>query len=183
MQLKGKAWVFDGVMDVDWEICPTATAHDIMIKAAAGQIRKEDMVKEMGKYCMTKVDPDFPKKVQPGDFIVAGKGMGYGHDHDHACLSIKGAGVGAVICEPTNTNFKRNCIHHGLPMVEVKGIRAATNAGDELEVNFAEGVVRNLTSGNKLHFQPYPDFLIEILQADGVYPLLKSKIEAGETWA
>jgi 3-isopropylmalate dehydratase small subunit len=47
---------------------------------------------------MTKVDPDFPKKVHPGDLIIA-EYMGFGHDHDHACLSILGAGVVAVICE------------------------------------------------------------------------------------
>ena len=80
--MRGNAWVFFGVLDVDWEICPREIAHELQ---ARGSYIKE----ELGKYCMTKVDPDFPKKVHPGDLIVA-EYMGFGHDHDHASLSILG---------------------------------------------------------------------------------------------
>ena len=86
--MRGKAWLFRGVLDVDWEICVFDISHELQAK---GMYTPE----EIGKYCMTKVDPDFPKKVQKGDFIV-GEFMGFGHDHDHACLSILGAGVAAA---------------------------------------------------------------------------------------
>jgi 3-isopropylmalate/(R)-2-methylmalate dehydratase small subunit len=170
MKLRGKAWKFDGVLDVDWEICPFETAQQISHKYQLGELKKEDVIKEYGKYCMVNVDPDFPKKVQPGDFIVGGAGIGYGHDHDHACISIRGAGVSAVICEATGGYFKRNSIHHGLPVVELKGIMAAVEQGDELELDLAGGTVKNLNSGKTLNFQPWPKFLIEIIQAGGLYP-------------
>ena len=100
--MRGKAWIFRGVLDVDWEICVFEISHELQAK---GIYTPE----EMGKYCMTKVDPDFPKKVQKGDFII-GEFMGFGHDHDHACLSILGAGVAAVICETSAPYFLRNSI-------------------------------------------------------------------------
>jgi 3-isopropylmalate/(R)-2-methylmalate dehydratase small subunit len=133
----------------------------------------------LGRYCMTKMDPDFPDKVSPGDFVVGGDGTGYGHDHDHACMSLRGAGVAAVFCESTNTNFKRNSIHHGLAVVEVKGIMEATRTGDELEVYLSEGTIRNLSNGKALTFIPYPDFILEMLQAGGLYPHLAEQVKAG----
>ena len=180
MKLRGKVWIFEGILDVDWEICAYDVARQVRDRYVLGELTTEDITREFSKHCMTKLDPDFPKKVKSGDFIIGGEGMGYGHDHDHACLSIKGAGVGAVLCEATNANFKRNCIHHGLPVVELKGIMSAVKQGDELEVDLVKGVVKNLNSGQELKFQPYPDFLIEIFQAGGVYPLLKFRIAAGK---
>jgi len=151
-----------------------ATANEVHFRLGRGA-SDEEVCKEFAKHLMVKVDPDFPKKVQPNDYIIGGRGMGYGHDHYHAVQAMKGARMSAVLCEATNTNFKRNSIHVGFPLVEVKGIVAATKTGDELEVDLRAGVVSNVTSGIDLQFQPYPEFLIEMLQAGGLYPLLKLK--------
>jgi 3-isopropylmalate/(R)-2-methylmalate dehydratase small subunit len=169
--MRGKAWVFRGVLDVDWEICPFETYHELQAK---GLYTRE----EIGKYCMTKVDPDFPKKVQQGDFIVA-ESMGFGHDHDHACLSILGAGVAAVICEMSAPYFLRNSVERGLPVVELPGILDAVKQGDELEVNLEQGRLRNLSSGTELTFEPIPSFIVERLDAGGMIPFLKKEVEAG----
>lgn len=173
--LRGRVWRFEGVLDVDWEICPVEHLH------AFREVNKsyEERLKELGSYCFTMVDPEFPKKVRSGDFVVGGEGFGYGHDHDHACMSLRGTGVAAVLCEATNTNFKRNSIHHGLPVIEVKGIMKETKTGDELEVDLAEGMVRNLTTGKSLSFIPYPDFILEILEAGGLYQQLTQQMKAG----
>ncbi|MBI4233831.1 MAG: 3-isopropylmalate dehydratase [Chloroflexi bacterium] len=173
-QYGGKAWVFEGILDVDWEICPFETLR--ILRERGTPVTYE----ELGKYCMTKVDPDFPKKVQKGDFIVAGENMGYGHDHDHACMSIKGAGVGAVVCESTNANFLRNSIEHGLAIVEIPGINEIVKQGDPLELDLAKGYVKNLRSGAELKFRPYPDFLLEMLDAGGLYPHLAQQVKAGK---
>lgn len=172
-KLRGKSWRFEGVLDVDWEICPMETRRRL---EQQGTTTYEDF----GRYCMTAVDPDFPKKVQKGDFIVAGENMGYGHDHDHACMSIRGAGVGAVLCESTNANFLRNAIDHGLPCVQCRGIMSMVHQGDELEVDLAQGTIANLTTGAELRFIPLPDFLLEKLEAGGLYLYLKKKLKKGK---
>jgi 3-isopropylmalate/(R)-2-methylmalate dehydratase small subunit len=173
--LNGRVWRFEGVLDVDWEICPVEHLH------AFREIKKsyDDSLRELGRYCLTKVDPEFPNKVRTGDFVVGGQGFGYGHDHDHACMSLRGAGIEAVLCEAANTNFKRNSIHHGLPVIEVKGIMNECKTGDKLEVILAEGRVRNITTGKTLVFIPYPDFILEILEAGGLYPLLANQVKLG----
>jgi 3-isopropylmalate/(R)-2-methylmalate dehydratase small subunit len=172
--MSGQAWVFQGILDVDWEICPYETLR--MLREKGGPITYE----ELGKYCMTKVDPDFPDKVQKGDFIVAGENMGYGHDHDHACMSIRGAGVGAVLCESTNANFLRNCIEHGLPIIEIKGISSMAETGSKLQVDLVNGSVNNLGTGEMLNFRPFPEFLLEMLKDGGLYPHLEKQQGRGD---
>jgi 3-isopropylmalate/(R)-2-methylmalate dehydratase small subunit len=172
-KLRGKAWRFEGLLDVDWEIMPHAANRHLQEK---GTPTYEDY----GKYCMTAVDPDFPSKVQKGDFIIAGEGMGYGHDHDQACMSIRGAGVSAVLCEWSNPNFLRNSIDVGLPVIQCKGIMGKVRQGDELEVDLVKGTITNLTKREQMRFLPFPDFILEVLEAGGLYPHLKKQIEQGK---
>jgi 3-isopropylmalate/(R)-2-methylmalate dehydratase small subunit len=173
-KLRGKSWVFGDLLDVDWEIMSWATHR--MLKEKGIPLTEE----ELGKHCMAIVDPEFAKKANKGDFIIAGENMGYGHDHDAACISIKGAGIAAVLCESTNGNFHRNSIHHGLPVCVCKGIKGMVKQGDELEVDLAKGIVKNLNTEEKLRFSPVPDFLLEMLEAGGLYPQLKKQIEEGK---
>ena len=160
--LRGNAWIFRGLIDIDYEICSYNLVRDL----------RADTPEALGKFCMVNVDPDFPKKVQKGDFIVAEENMGYGHDHDHGCLSLIGAGVGAVLCESAAPYFLRNSLEHGLPVVELKGVVAAVSQGDPLEIDLAAGRFRNLASGVALAFTPPPDFILEMIAAGGIYPLL-----------
>ncbi len=168
---RGKAWVFRGVLDVDWEICPFEISHDLQSR---GLYTKE----ELGKYCMINVNPDFSRKVRAGDYIVA-EYMGFGHDHDHACLAILGTGVAAVICETAAPYFLRNSIERGLPVVELPRILKSVKKGDELEVDLQRGHLTNLSSGVELKFEPMPPFILERLAAGGMLPFLKKEVDAG----
>lgn len=157
------------MLDIDYEICSYNLCRDL----------RADTAEALGKFCMVNVDPDFPKKVKKGDFIVAEENMGYGHDHDHGCLSIIGAGVGAVVCESAAPYFLRNSLEHGLPVVELPGIVDAVAQGDPLEVDLAAGRFRNLRTGVELLFTPPPEFILEMVSAGGVYPLLTRMAEEG----
>lgn len=170
-KLKGKAWVFGDILDVDFDICPIETTK------GEGRPKTE---KDWGKYLMINIDPDFPNKVKPGDFIIAGENMGYGHDHESGPLAIKACGVAAVICESTNRNFLHNTIHVGVPVIELPGVKNKVKQGDELEVDLKAGTIRNLARGETMKFTPYPDFLLEIIEAGGLYPLLRKLLPKGE---
>ena len=172
-KMQGNSWIFGDKMDVDWEIISFETLRHIQ---APGQ--PAATMEQLGKYCMVEVDPDFPNKVKTGDFIVAGRNFGYGHDHHNSCMSILGAGVPAVICESSNGNFVRNSIHHGLAVVQCPGITKAVNEGDTLELDLELGRVTNLRTEERLQFPPYPDFLLELIEANGLYPQLQAQLAA-----
>ena len=168
-KLKGNAWVFDDILDVDFDIYPIENLRE--------NPRTEE---DYGKYCMTNLDPEFPKKVKKGDFIVAGENMGYGHDHESAPMAIKGCGVAAVICESTNRNFLRNSVHIGLPVVECPGIKNMVKDGDEITVDLRSGIIENTSTGKEISFPPYPDFMLEIIDEGGLYPLIRRKLAEGD---
>jgi 3-isopropylmalate/(R)-2-methylmalate dehydratase small subunit len=172
--LRGKAWVFDGIMDVDWEICPFPELKDAGVEL--GVWGRYDAI---GQFAMIKVDPEFPKKVSRGDFIVAGENFGYGHDHDTGPKALKGAGVAAILCESAGPYFLRNSLDHGLPVVELAGIRNAVQQGDELELDVEKGYVRNLRTNANLSFTPFPSFILEMLDAGGIYPWIERQIKDG----
>jgi len=169
LKFKGKVCVFGDNLDVDYEIVPFR-------KFDAGLIKLEDV----GKWCMSNVDPDFPKKVKKGDIMVAGSNMGCGHDHFQANLAIKQCGISVVIAESFDRNFFRNSIGVGLPIVEYKGIKKEVKEGDELEVDLHAGTIKNLTSGKNLKFKPFPDFLQEILEIGGMDPYADKMVAEGK---
>jgi 3-isopropylmalate/(R)-2-methylmalate dehydratase small subunit len=169
MTMRGRVWKFAGVLDVDWEICSYLLVRQLQEN---GPVTDE----ALAPHCLVNVDPDFPKKVKHGDFVVAGPNMGYGHDHDHASMALKGVGVGAVLCESSAPYFLRNSIDHGLPVIEIPNIMSLVDQGDELSIDLRAGRLENLTKkGEPLAFSPLPAFLLEVLEAGGIYPLLKPK--------
>ena len=169
LKFEGRVWVFGDNLDVDYEIVPFR-------KFDAGLIKLEDV----GKWCMTNIDPDFPKKVKKGDIMVAGSNMGCGHDHFQANLAIKQCGISVVIAESFDRNFFRNSIGVGLPIVEYKGINNEVKEGDELEVDLHAGTIKNLSSGKTLKFKPFPDFLLDILEVGGMDPYADKLVAEGK---
>jgi len=159
--IRGRAWVLGDNISTD---------HIISGKYKFAKINKlEDML----PYVFEEVIPEFYKKVQPGDVIVAGRGFGYGSSREHAPRLLKLAGVGAVLAKSFHRIFYRNSINIGLPVIIVQRIPEVTEQGDEIEVNLEIGVVRNVTKGVEERFQPPPQQLLEILEADGIVEYIK----------
>jgi 3-isopropylmalate/(R)-2-methylmalate dehydratase small subunit len=158
LHFKGKVWVFGDNLDVDFELSPFRMRD-------AGLIKPD----ELGKWCMTNVDPDFPKKVKKGDIMVVGTNMGCGHDHSQANIGIKQAGLSCVIAESFDRNFLGIRFLSALPIIEYPGINKLAKEGDELEVDLHAGSIKNITTGKSpSSFTPLPDFLLDILETNGI---------------
>lgn len=128
---------------------------------------------ELAKHAMEGLDPDFPKKVKPGDIVVAGENFGCGSSREHAPTALKAAGISAVVAESFARIFFRNSIGIGLPVFECKGISKRTKEGDDLVINVKTGIVKNLASKEELKVTPLPDFMMEIIKAGGLVPYIK----------
>jgi 3-isopropylmalate/(R)-2-methylmalate dehydratase small subunit len=131
-------------------------------------------MEEMAKHCLENANPDFPQQVQRGDIIVAGRNFGCSSGRAIAPKAIKATGVAVVVAEFFSRTFFRNGHEIGLPVLEVAGVHDLTETGHQLRVNIADGLVENLTTGKSLRGNPSPPFLMEMLKAGGLIPLLKS---------
>ena len=124
--------------------------------------------KELAEHCMEDIDTEFVKKVQKGDIIVADKNFGCGSSREHAPLAIKASGVSCVIAETFARIFYRNAINIGLPIIECPQASKGISAGDEVEVDFDSGVIRNVTKGTQFQGQAFPPFMQKIIAAEGL---------------
>jgi len=123
---------------------------------------------ELAKHCMEDIDKDFVKNVRPGDIIVAGKNFGSGSSREHAPIAIKASGVSCVIAKTFARIFYRNAINTGLAIIECAEAVDGIEAGDEVEVDFNTGIIRNITKGTEFKGQPFPEFIQEIISAGGL---------------
>ena len=104
--------------------------------------------------------------MKKGDFVVAGNNFGLGSSREHAPTIIKLAGVSAVLAQSFARIFYRNAINVGLPLVECN--TSKIDEGDEIEVDLAEGTVRNKTKGIELKSTPLPKAMLNILNDGGL---------------
>lgn len=132
--------------------------------------------KELAAHCMEDIDAEFVSKVKEGDIMVADKNFGCGSSREHAPLAIKTAGISCVIAATFARIFYRNSINIGLPILECPEAASGIKAGDEVEVDFDTGLIKNITTGKDFKAQPFPAFMQEIIKADGLINQLKKKL-------
>jgi len=156
---EGNCWKFGHNIPTD-EITPTS----VVWKSFS----------EMAKHVLESLNPDFPVKVQKGDIIVAGRNFGCSSGRAIAPKAIKATGVAAVVAEGFSRTFYRNGHEVGLPILEVSGIHDLVNNGDRLRVDITNGTVTDLTTGKTLKGTPAPEFLLQMLEAGGLIPFLKT---------
>ena len=130
--------------------------------------------KELAAHCMEDIDTEFVKKVQDGDIIVANKNFGCGSSREHAPLAIKTAGVSCVIASTFARIFYRNAINIGLPILECDEAVKNIDAGDELEVDFKSGLIKNLTKNQQYQGEGFPEFMQKIIDNDGLIGYIKN---------
>ena len=105
--------------------------------------------------------------------MVAHNNFGCGSSREHAPIAIKAAGVSCVIAATFARIFYRNAINIGLPIMECREASEKIDNGDEVEVDFNSGVIKNITKGESYQAEPFPDFIKEIIDKGGLLNSLK----------
>ena len=141
---------------------------DVIIPARYLNTSSEE---ELASHCMEDIDPEFVRRVQKGDIIVAEDNFGCGSSREHAPIAIKASGVSLVIANTFARIFYRNAINIGLPILECPEAVKHIRAGDVVRCDLAKGVITDETTGESFTAQPFPEFIQKIVDAGG---LLKS---------
>lgn len=141
---------------------------DVIIPARYLNTSSEE---ELASHCMEDIDPEFVRRVQKGDIIVAEDNFGCGSSREHAPIAIKASGVSLVIANTFARIFYRNAINIGLPILECPEAVKHIRAGDVVSCDLAKGVITDETTGKSFTAQPFPEFIQKIVDAGG---LLKS---------
>ncbi|MDR0356802.1 MAG: 3-isopropylmalate dehydratase small subunit [Clostridiales Family XIII bacterium] len=131
--------------------------------------------KELSLHAMEDIDKDFAKTVKRGDVIVAGKNFGSGSSREHAPLVLKTVGIKAVIAPTFARIFYRNAFNIGLPILESREASEKIDAGDEIDVNFKTGRIRNKTKKETYQAEPFPEFMSSLIEKGGLVNYVKEK--------
>jgi len=127
--------------------------------------------KKLAAHAFAKVRPEFSKEVKEGDVIVAGENFGCGSSREHAPRALLGAGISCVIARSFARIFFRNSINIGLHLIEAD-VFDKIEEGDEIEINFDAGVIKNFTKNEEYKFKPLPEFMQKLLDSGGLIPYL-----------
>lgn len=113
------------------------------------------------------IDPEFAGRVQPGDFVVAGRKFGSGKAHTTAYIAMASLGL-RILCVSTFERVIGGVVNLGVPIMgKCEGIISVIGMGDEIEVDMASGEVTNLSRGTSHFYSPVPEGLRKILENGG----------------
>ena len=161
--MKGKAWKFGNNIDTD-QIYP-------------GIYVELTEMEDIKKHALSgSAEPKFADEVQPGDIVVAGTNFGCGSSREHAAMTLKGAGVGAVLAESFGRIFFRNAINLGLPVIVCPGISKCAQKGDEIRIDIETGEVTDVTRGQVLKTTPFSPYVLNILESGGIKNMIRKSL-------
>ena len=161
--MKGKAWKFGNNIDTD-QIYP-------------GIYVELTEMEDIKKHALSgSAEPNIADEVQPGDIVVAGTIFGCGSSREHAAMTLKGAGVGAVLAESFGRIFFRNAINLGLPVIVCPGISKCAQKGDEIRIDIETGEVTDVTRGKVLKTTPFSPYVLNILESGGIKNMIRKSL-------
>jgi len=158
--IKGRAFKFGDNIDTD-QIYP-------------GRFLDISEHSEIAEHAMEGVDPDFTDKIDEGDIIVAGNNFGCGSSREHAVITLKEAGISAVIASSFARIFYRNAINLGLPVIEIKNMKVKEK--EELIIDINKSTIKR-ENGEKYSFISFPEQIMEILETGGIINYYKNNVE------
>jgi 3-isopropylmalate/(R)-2-methylmalate dehydratase small subunit len=161
MKITGRVWKF--------------AQDDINTGLIRKQMYNHLPFEEQGRHCMESLDPEFPKKAQRGDIIVAGRNFGCGSSTP-AHQSMLALGIVAVVAESFGKLFLSNCVSGGLWPVICPGVVGIVGTGGTIEIDTAAWRARNPATGQSLACTPLPDLYREMVEQGGEKPYLKARL-------
>lgn len=161
--LKGRvAYIFD---EIDFDIDQIVGVKNIKIQD----------VEELASIAMRSYDPAFQELVKPGDLLVGNSNFGYGHPHYPPMIAMRHLGISGVIAESFSPGYWRGEIAMGFPQVPCPGIMNLVDRWDEIEVDWNDRQVRNLSKGTQLEFSGLAEADMQMLESGGLIDYLHAR--------
>jgi 3-isopropylmalate/(R)-2-methylmalate dehydratase small subunit len=158
--IRGRVWRLPAEVDTD-QLAP----------GGAMKFGLEAIARE----CLRSVRPDFARGVAPGDVIVAGANFGIGSSREQAASVLVHLGVAAVVAPSFNGLFFRNAFNVGLLLLTCRDAETIGD-GETIGLDARAGQIAR-QDGQVLLCEPIPTFLLDMVEAGGLLPQLKKRLE------
>lgn len=132
-------------------------------------------IQDIAKHCLEGVRPEFAGAVMAGDVLAAGPNFGIGSSREQAADALVKLGVKAVIAPSYSGLYFRNAFNLGLLLLTCKEAELLGEA-EQISLDLNQwAVVRG--NGQRLACDPIPDFLVAMVEAGGLLPQLKLRLQ------
>ena len=132
-------------------------------------------IAEIATHCLEGVRPEFASQVKPGDVIVAGPNFGIGSSREQAAGALVQLGLRAVIAPSYSGLYFRNAFNLGLLLLTCPEAEKIQE-GEQIALDLpGQAVVR--ANGERLKVDPIPGFLLDMVEAGGLLPQLKRRLQ------
>ena len=132
---------------------------------------------EVKLHLFEDIDPGLAARLQ-GGAILGGEDFGCGSAREQGLTALKYAGAELLVCKSFSRAFYRNGINNAVPLFQAdcpEPLSQLGGPGDELEANFTTGLLTNRTTGRQFRCSPTPEFLIQVMQAGGIFPYWQAR--------
>lgn len=174
MELKGRVWKFGRDVDTD----ELFAGRFIMGGDETSKSSYEEFIARSGLSDVgyrENVPGDFIAGVGKGDIIVAEENFGIGSSRQQAAETLKFKGVQAVVADSIHRIFFRNFWNLGCPAIDLPGISAEFETGQEIAINLRRGSIRNANTSKEFEFRLIiPAWFIDMVEVGGLIPYHKS---------
>jgi 3-isopropylmalate/(R)-2-methylmalate dehydratase small subunit len=129
----------------------------------------------VARHCLEAVRPEFAARVQRGDVLVAGPHFGIGSSREQAAAALVHLGVAAVVAPSYAGLFFRNAFNVGLLLLTCPQADRIAD-GESIVIDARAGCITR-HDGSVLACDPIPGFLLDMVDAGGLVPQLKQRLE------
>jgi 3-isopropylmalate/(R)-2-methylmalate dehydratase small subunit len=161
--LKGRVMVFGDNIDTDM-IVP-------------GRYLELSKPAEIAAVAMAGLDPEFPKKVQAGDIIIAGKNFGCGSSREHGVIAFTANSIQAIVAGSFAKIYYRNAIVSGLMVLVAESAHTLFENYQHCEIDLESGTITNTDTGKSVKCEKLSAEDIAIWEAGGMVTEYKRKAQ------
>ncbi|MBF6593654.1 MAG: homoaconitate hydratase [Thermaceae bacterium] len=151
-----------------WKFGDSINTDDILPGKYAPFMVGED---KFHTYAFAHFRPEFAPNYQPGDILVAGRNTGLGSSREYAPEALRKLGLRAIIAKSYARIFYRNLVNLGIMPFEAPQVVDALHDGDEVSLEFENGVLHK--GSETFQLAPPPEFLLEALREGSILEYYK----------
>ena len=130
---------------------------------------------DIAKHCLEGVRPEFAAQVKTGDVLAAGPNFGIGSSREQAADALVKLGVKAVVAPSYSGLYFRNAFNLGLLLLTCKDAETLEE-GEQISLDLSTWTVVK-ANGQRLACDPIPEFLVAMVEAGGLLPQLKLRLQ------
>jgi len=130
---------------------------------------------DIAKHCLEGVRPEFAAEVKAGDVLAAGPNFGIGSSREQAADALVKLGVKAVVAPSYSGLYFRNAFNLGLLLLTCKEAEAL-DEGEQISLDLSTWTVVR-ANGQRLACDAIPEFLVAMVEAGGLLPQLKLRLQ------